>query len=105
MGELDTTPFFEAMKQKYSEEMAEEKASYLCSVWEEYLKDPEWHPFKITPTAEGKHKVHNCQIHRSKISCFPVLPMAASMAEWHGSKGSLHFKILMVHGTSEIHTS
>ncbi|KAI4307618.1 hypothetical protein L6164_030789 [Bauhinia variegata] len=55
MGELDTRPFLEAMKQKYNEEDAEDKASELCSLWEEYLKDPDWHPFKIT-TVDDKHK-------------------------------------------------
>ncbi|KAF7824082.1 protein INVOLVED IN DE NOVO 2 [Senna tora] len=55
MGELDTRPFLEAMKQNYDEEMAEERASELCSLWEEYLKDPDWHPFKII-TVEGKEK-------------------------------------------------
>ncbi|KAJ7960130.1 Factor of DNA methylation 2 [Quillaja saponaria] len=55
MGELDTRPFHEAMKRKYNEEDAEERASELCSLWEEYLKDPDWHPFKVT-TVEEKHQ-------------------------------------------------
>ncbi|KAL5733215.1 hypothetical protein ACOSP7_032555 [Xanthoceras sorbifolium] len=46
MGELDSKPFLEAMKRKYNEEEAEDRASELCSLWEEYLKDPDWHPFK-----------------------------------------------------------
>ncbi|GMI86246.1 INVOLVED IN DE NOVO 2, RNA-DIRECTED DNA METHYLATION 12 [Hibiscus trionum] len=46
MGELDSKPFLEAMKQRYNEELAEERASEICSLWEEYLKDPDWHPFK-----------------------------------------------------------
>ncbi|XP_021295466.1 protein INVOLVED IN DE NOVO 2-like [Herrania umbratica] len=46
MGELDSKPFFEVMKRRYNEEQAEERASELCSLWEEYLKDPDWHPFK-----------------------------------------------------------
>ena len=46
MGELDPKPFLEAMKRRYNEELAEERASELCSLWEEYLKDPDWHPFK-----------------------------------------------------------
>ena len=56
MGELDSKPFLEAMKRKYNEEEAEDRAMELCSLWEEYLKDPDWHPFKIT-MVEGKHKV------------------------------------------------
>ncbi|CAN6710249.1 unnamed protein product [Malus baccata var. baccata] len=55
MGELDSKPFQEALKRKYNEEEAEEKAMELCSLWVEYLKDPEWHPFKVT-TVDGKHK-------------------------------------------------
>nr|DAD26436.1 TPA_asm: hypothetical protein HUJ06_027904 [Nelumbo nucifera] len=47
MGDLDSKPFFEAVKRKYSEEEAQEKAVDLCSLWEEYLKDPLWHPFKM----------------------------------------------------------
>ncbi|XP_059455893.1 protein INVOLVED IN DE NOVO 2 [Corylus avellana] len=55
MGALDNKPFHEAMKRKYSEEEADMRASELCSLWEEYLKDPDWHPFKVT-TIEGKHQ-------------------------------------------------
>ncbi|KAJ7972834.1 Factor of DNA methylation like [Quillaja saponaria] len=55
MKELDTRPFHEAMKRKYNEEDAEERASELCSLWEEYLNDPDWHPFKVS-TVEEKHQ-------------------------------------------------
>ncbi|KAJ1396787.1 Zinc finger-XS domain [Sesbania bispinosa] len=55
MGELDSRPFLEAMKKNYNEEEAEERASELCSLWEEYLKDPDWHPFKVV-MIEGKEK-------------------------------------------------
>lgn len=56
MGELDTSPFLEAMKKKYNEEDAEERASELCSLWEEYLKDPDWHPLKVI-MVDGREKV------------------------------------------------
>lgn len=56
MGELDIRPFLEAMKIKYNNEDAEDRASELCSLWEEYIRDPDWHPFKIT-IIEGKHQV------------------------------------------------
>lgn len=59
MGELDTKPFYEAIKQKYkSEADAEERASELCSLWDEYLKDPEWHPTKVIIN-NGKPEVCN----------------------------------------------
>jgi len=56
MGELDTSPFLEAMKKRYNEDDAEERASEQCSLWEEYLKDPDWHPFKVI-MVDGKEKV------------------------------------------------
>ncbi|XP_073033639.1 protein INVOLVED IN DE NOVO 2-like [Primulina eburnea] len=55
MGELDSKPFHEAMKRKYSEAEADERATELCSLWEEYLRDPEWHPLKVVQI-NGKHQ-------------------------------------------------
>ncbi|XP_010486975.1 PREDICTED: factor of DNA methylation 3 [Camelina sativa] len=46
MGELDTKPFIEAMKIKYCQEDLEDWAVEVIQLWEEYLKDPDWHPFK-----------------------------------------------------------
>lgn len=56
MGELESKPFHEAMKRKYSEAEADERATELCSLWEEYLRDPEWHPIKVV-TLDGKLQV------------------------------------------------
>nr|GEW99599.1 RNA-directed DNA polymerase [Tanacetum cinerariifolium] len=53
MGELDNKPFYDAMKQMYNETEAEDKASELCSLWEEYLRDPRWYPFKVI-TVDGE---------------------------------------------------
>ncbi|KAK4761281.1 hypothetical protein SAY87_006174 [Trapa incisa] len=55
MGELDIEPFLEAMRLKYHEDEAEDKASELCSLWEEYLRDPSWHPFQ-TIEVDGEAK-------------------------------------------------
>ncbi|KAK4406176.1 protein INVOLVED IN DE NOVO 2 [Sesamum angolense] len=55
MGELDSKPFHDAMKRKYSEAEADERATELCSLWEEYLRDPEWHPIKVV-NINGKHQ-------------------------------------------------
>lgn len=52
MGELDDKPFHEATKRKYGAEEAEERAVELCSLWEEYLRDPAWHPFSVV-TVDG----------------------------------------------------
>ncbi|XP_021749571.1 protein INVOLVED IN DE NOVO 2-like [Chenopodium quinoa] len=55
MGELDSTVFQEACKRKYPEDIAEDKAAEFCSLWDEYLRDPEWHPFKVV-RVNGEHK-------------------------------------------------
>ncbi|KAK9070470.1 hypothetical protein SSX86_010872 [Deinandra increscens subsp. villosa] len=53
MGQLENKPFLDAMKRKYNESEAEDRASELCSLWEEFLRDPNWHPFKVI-TVDGK---------------------------------------------------
>lgn len=55
MGELDNKPFHEACKRKYGVAEPEERALELCSLWEEFLRDSEWHPFKVVEI-EGKHQ-------------------------------------------------
>ncbi|KAG8391177.1 hypothetical protein BUALT_Bualt01G0160600 [Buddleja alternifolia] len=47
LGELDNKPFQEAMKRKHKFDIADVKASKLCTQWEEYLEDPKWHPIKV----------------------------------------------------------
>ncbi|VAH93031.1 unnamed protein product [Triticum turgidum subsp. durum] len=56
MGDLDLKSFAKACKGKMSEEDAEVTASILCSKWEEEIKNPEWHPFKVI-MVEGREKV------------------------------------------------
>lgn len=56
MGELDNKPFHEACNRKYGADEAEERGLELCSLWEEFLRDSEWHPFKVVEI-EGKHQV------------------------------------------------
>ncbi|CAI8597237.1 unnamed protein product [Vicia faba] len=47
IGELDTIPFLDAMKKRYDSGEAEDRAAKLCSLWENNIKDPHWHPFQI----------------------------------------------------------
>ncbi|XP_047312976.1 protein INVOLVED IN DE NOVO 2-like [Impatiens glandulifera] len=42
LGELDLKPFLKAAKGKFSKADAVE----LCSLWEDYIRDPTWCPFK-----------------------------------------------------------
>ncbi|XP_057775883.1 uncharacterized protein LOC130994824 isoform X2 [Salvia miltiorrhiza] len=47
MGELDAKVFKNACRQRYPLEEAEMKAAELCSLWEEKVKNPAWHPFRV----------------------------------------------------------
>ena len=59
MGELDIKPFRIATKRKHSnEESDDQRAVELCSLWEDYLRDPSWHPFKIIMDRVGNAKVY-----------------------------------------------
>lgn len=53
MGELDITPFATACKRNHS--MLEPE------VWQEYLSDPSWHPFKAFEDEFGNRKVYTKQ--------------------------------------------
>ncbi|KAK9998632.1 hypothetical protein SO802_018235 [Lithocarpus litseifolius] len=53
MGDLDLKPFYSAAKRKYYDPETEGKAAELCSIWEYYIKDTSWHPFKIVMDKEG----------------------------------------------------
>ncbi|KAL6566602.1 hypothetical protein OROMI_015006 [Orobanche minor] len=55
MGELDEKPFFKAADVKHAGEDAKAKAMELCSLWEDYLRDPSWHPYKMVMEG-GTHK-------------------------------------------------
>ncbi|CAH2064817.1 unnamed protein product, partial [Thlaspi arvense] len=46
MGELVTKPFLDALQQKYGEKFVEDRAVDVLQLWEEYLKDQLWQPFK-----------------------------------------------------------
>ncbi|PNX89037.1 hypothetical protein L195_g045154, partial [Trifolium pratense] len=58
MGELDTRPFFKVMMKRYNADEAEaqNRAAKLCSSWEDNIKDPNWHPFKII-FVDGQEKL------------------------------------------------
>ncbi|KAJ0987476.1 hypothetical protein J5N97_005832 [Dioscorea zingiberensis] len=55
IGELDEKPFRKACKRKFPKYDAEVKAAMLCSDWQEKLKNPAWHPFKVI-IHDGKEK-------------------------------------------------
>lgn len=57
MGDLELKPFYRAAKRKYCDPEAGEKAAELCSIWEDFLRDSSWHPFKIVMGKEGNYVV------------------------------------------------
>ncbi|KAI8525436.1 hypothetical protein RHMOL_Rhmol13G0230200 [Rhododendron molle] len=56
MGDLDSKPFHIAANRKYGKE-ADSKAMELCSLWDAYLRDPSWHPFKIIRGSDKEEEV------------------------------------------------
>ena len=56
MGDVDQKPFLNTCKQRFPLEEAQMEATTLCSLWQEKLKDPEFHPFKVVEI-DGKHQV------------------------------------------------
>lgn len=56
MGDLDGKPFLTALKSKYASEEAVIKAIEKTSLWDDHLRDPSWHPYKMVMVNE-EHKV------------------------------------------------
>ncbi|XP_038713923.1 factor of DNA methylation 1-like [Tripterygium wilfordii] len=47
MGEIDSKPFQNKCKERFSPDEALVQAAIICSLWQEKLLDLGWHPFKI----------------------------------------------------------
>nr|XP_010910789.3 factor of DNA methylation 1 [Elaeis guineensis] len=57
MGELDEKPFHNACRKRYKADDADTKAAELCTSWQEELKQPSWHPYKIVHDDEGAREI------------------------------------------------
>ncbi|KAG8379731.1 hypothetical protein BUALT_Bualt07G0119900 [Buddleja alternifolia] len=57
MGEIDEKAFKSACKNKYPAEEADIKALELCSLWQENIKNPDWHPFRVVEDDKGAEYV------------------------------------------------
>lgn len=57
MGEIDSKVFVTEMEKRFAPEIAAVKGVELCSSWQENLKNPDWHPFRIIVDDEGKPQV------------------------------------------------
>ncbi|PHU18061.1 hypothetical protein BC332_13756 [Capsicum chinense] len=47
MRELENRPFHEVVKRNYDESKEDERAMELCSLLEEFFRNPRWHPIKV----------------------------------------------------------
>uniref|UniRef100_A0ACD5VFS4 Uncharacterized protein n=2 Tax=Avena sativa TaxID=4498 RepID=A0ACD5VFS4_AVESA len=56
MGELDERPFQNACRIKYGNDDYETRAAELVSAWQEEIKKPAWHPYKILQVEGGTDK-------------------------------------------------
>ncbi|XP_058099273.1 factor of DNA methylation 1-like isoform X2 [Magnolia sinica] len=57
MGELDRKPFQAACALKFSGEEAQIKTMELCSLWEYYIKNPAWHPYKMVTVGDKQEEI------------------------------------------------
>ncbi|KAJ8559528.1 hypothetical protein K7X08_003586 [Anisodus acutangulus] len=57
MGELNEKPFHAAAKKMFNSEEAAEKAVELCSLWEDHLRDPSWHPYKVIQKGQSAEEI------------------------------------------------
>lgn len=74
MGEIDERAFLQTCLQRFPKEEAQVQATTLCSLWQENLKNPDWHPFKIITSIEGNH-----QVQTSSSSSVFILPLRGSI--------------------------
>ncbi|KAF3634841.1 putative F-box/FBD/LRR-repeat protein-like [Capsicum annuum] len=59
MGEIDSNAFQNALKQRFSNQEAEIKAIEFLSLWQEKIKEPDWHPFKTIMIDESNVDVRS----------------------------------------------
>lgn len=59
MGEVDMKAFHDVCKERFGHEEAQIKASELCSLWQDKLKDAGWHPLKVVIVDDVPKEVIN----------------------------------------------
>ncbi|KAF5741774.1 leucine-rich repeat-containing protein [Tripterygium wilfordii] len=57
LGVIDSKPFQNKCKERFSPEEAMVQAAIVCSLWQENLQDPNWHPYKIIISEELPQEV------------------------------------------------
>ncbi|XP_023755211.2 protein INVOLVED IN DE NOVO 2 [Lactuca sativa] len=59
MGELDAKPFIIAAKKRSLSEKEAEDAVKFAAMWEDHLRDPNWHPFKVITIGDECKEIVN----------------------------------------------
>jgi len=76
MGEIDLKAFGAACRKGSSKEDAEVKCAVLCSKWQEEIRNPNWHPFRVE-VVDGKEIVRPLITY----NCFPCFPKRLLVVE------------------------
>ncbi|GAA0175003.1 endoribonuclease [Lithospermum erythrorhizon] len=79
MGLLDEKSFTIAAKRKYSNKEVDVNAMMLCSLWQEHLRDPSWHPFKIIESGDKAVVMHVLSLSCIVISHYSNICLLISM--------------------------
>jgi hypothetical protein len=67
MGELDKKAFLASCKEKTADELS---LSILCSKWEDEIRQPEWHPFKVIDVGGQAKVLHSSRLDTVSFSLF-----------------------------------
>ncbi|KAL5703597.1 hypothetical protein ACHQM5_022126 [Ranunculus cassubicifolius] len=57
MGELESKVFHKSRKRNIRATGGELESAELCSLWEDYIRDPAWHPFRMIHTDYGMKEI------------------------------------------------
>ncbi|XP_056685127.1 factor of DNA methylation 1 isoform X1 [Spinacia oleracea] len=72
MGEIDMKAFISECKRRYPANVALTKAGMECSLWQNNLSDPEWHPFKVKFQGEMKEAIEVINEEDEKLKLLKV---------------------------------
>ncbi|KAM7471640.1 hypothetical protein LguiA_009823 [Lonicera macranthoides] len=59
MGEIELKPFQNTCKERFPSEEAQIKAMELCSLWQEKLKNSDWHPLRVVTDGDTAKEIIN----------------------------------------------
>lgn len=96
MGDLDPEAWRGACQRKFASNEWQTKYAEMHSLWEDYLRDPSWYPFKVVPVLgdtekhelvvnEDDEKLRDLRIEMGKEVCDTVIVALKELNEYNAS--------------------